>query len=344
VTRPQGTNCDIGAFEEEVVRNVNHAPVADAGAEQTVNEGSQVALSALLSYDPDGDPIVSYQWTQTAGPPVVVSGANTAQVGFTAPLLAGGLGGPTLLTFELTVSDGELSGSNQVQVTVEQVNHPPTADAGTDQTKNAGTPVTLDGTASSDPDGDALTYVWTQADGPLVSLSDAASQTPTFTAPPAAGTLVFQLVVTDGAVTSDPAEVQVTVLVPDDPPACGLARASRAMLWPPSHKLVPVEILGVTDPDNDQVVITITGVTQDEPVGGTGDGDTSPDAVIQGGTVLLRAERVDGGNGRVYEVFFAASDGRGGTCAGSVQVGVPPNPKPGTVAIDDGQLYDATQP
>lgn len=70
----------------------------------------------------------------------------------------------------------------------------------------------------------------------------------------------------------------------------------------PNHKLVPVGIVGVTDPDNDQVTLTVTGVTQNKPVNGLGDGDTSPDAVIQGSNVLLRAERAGNGNGRVYRV------------------------------------------
>jgi hypothetical protein len=79
-------------------------------------------------------------------------------------------------------------------------------------------------------------------------------------------------------------------------------------------------------------------------VHGLGEGGTSPDAVLQGSTVLLRAERAGNGNGRVYEVSFIASDEQGGNCEGSVRVGVPSNMMPGTVAIDDGQLYDATRP
>ncbi len=82
-------------------------------------------------------------------------------------------------------------------------------------------------------------------------------------------------------------------------------------------------------------------MTQDEPVDGTGDGDTSPDAIIDGDKVLVRAERSGSGNGRVYRITFKATDEAGASCQGSVPVVVPHSPnKP---AIDDGQKYDATK-
>ena len=93
------------------------------------------------------------------------------------------------------------------------------------------------------------------------------------------------------------------------------------------------------------MTLQITGVTQDEPVNGGGDGDTSPDAVIQAAdpadSVLIRAERSGQGNGRVYEVSFIADDGFE-SCTGSVSIGVPHNRK-GT-PVDDGQAFDSTQP
>ena len=113
--------------------------------------------------------------------------------------------------------------------------------------------------------------------------------------------------------------------VENDPPRCDLGRAVPNRLWPPNHKLVPVRIAGVTDPEGSPVTITITGVTQDEPVNGRGDGDTSPDALLQGASVLLRAERSGTGNGREYRVEFTAEDGEGGVCAGAVSVVVPHN-------------------
>jgi hypothetical protein len=129
----------------------------------------------------------------------------------------------------------------------------------------------------------------------------------------------------------------------NDPPRCNLAEASPDRLWPSSHKLVPVKIVGVADPDNNATTITVTGVTQDEPVNGLGHGDTNPDAVPQGdNTVLLRAERSGMGNGRVYRAVFTAVDPLGGSCTGSVVVCVPHAHK--ADCVDDGQAYISLLP
>jgi len=110
----------------------------------------------------------------------------------------------------------------------------------------------------------------------------------------------------------------------NQPPDCSRAFATPSQLVPPNHRLVTVSVGGVTDPDGDPVAITVTGVTQDEPVDGFGDGDTCPDAVIESdGAVKLRAERAGSGDGRGYVVAFVASDGRGGSCTGTVGVCVP---------------------
>lgn len=154
---------------------------------------------------------------------------------------------------------------------------------------------------------------------------------------------MFQLIVNDGLVNSASDTVSITVLDINDPPACALAQPSLDLLWPPNHKLVSVGIIGVADPNDDTITITATGVTQDEPENGLGDGDTNPDAVIQGSEVLLRAERAGTGNGRVYRVSFTADDGFGGRCTGSVKVCVP-HDRHSDVCVDDGQHYNSTQP
>jgi hypothetical protein len=83
------------------------------------------------------------------------------------------------------------------------------------------------------------------------------------------------------------------------------------------------------------VTITITGVTQDEPLNGLGDGDTAPDAAAVSGhpdQVQLRAERSGTGDGRVYRIAFTVSDGKS-SCTGTVFVGVP-HDQSGAPAVD----------
>src|SRR5262249_49649612 len=127
------------------------------------------------------------------------------------------------------------------------------------------------------------------------------------------------------------------------PPDCSGATASVSSLWPPNHKFVSVSVLNVTDPDGDPVVITVTGVTQDEPIAGAGDGNTCPDATGVGTPVAsVRSERSGQGDGRVYHVAFTADDGRGGACTGEVLVCVRHDNGHGGSCGDGGPLVDST--
>lgn len=327
------------------VGNVNHPPVARAGNDQNVAEGAPVALNGSASFDEDGQPI-TFSWVQVGGPAVALFDADTAIPSFTVPYY--GVGGVSY-TFELTVSDGEAGDADLVDVLVDNINHDPIANAGLPQTRSEGAPVSLTGAASSDPDGDLLTYAWVQIGGPTVTISGTNSATPAFTAPQVGSlgaTLVFRLTVNDGYGGINHDDVAVTIQDVNSPPRCDLARPDQPMLWPPNHKMVKIRILGVTDPENAQVTITVTGVTQDEPLNGLGDGDTSPDAVLQGSTVLIRAERSGQGNGRVYRINFIASDGVGGTCTGSVTVCVPHDQGHNgeCECVDDGQNVNSLGP
>lgn len=98
---------------------------------------------------------------------------------------------------------------------------------------------------------------------------------------------------------------------PNTPPNCAAAQPSVLELWPPNHKMVPVNILGCTDKENDAFTIRVLRIRQDEPVIGTGSGNTAPDGIIKGSSVELRAERSGQGDTRVYNITFVATDAKG---------------------------------
>jgi hypothetical protein len=191
----ESENSMEACLESSVISN--HLPVADAGPNQTVDEGQTVVLNGSNSTDPD-DGIASYHWVQIGGPGVNLSDPAAKQPTFTAPdAAAGGIA----LTFELTVADHD---GNQEKdacvVNVTSQNEPPRAIAGADQTVNEGVVVTLNGSLSLDIDGGISSYLWTQVGVPTVTLSNPASSMPTFIAPdvgPEGVSLTFHLTVTD---------------------------------------------------------------------------------------------------------------------------------------------------
>jgi uncharacterized repeat protein (TIGR01451 family) len=125
-------------------------------------------------------------------------------------------------------------------------------------------------------------------------------------------------------------------------PVCTSASGGPG-LWPPNHKMSAARsITGLTDPDGNPVSVTITGIFQDEPTNGLGDGDTGPaDASILGANSFsVRAERSGTQDGRVYYVQFTGSDGQGGSCSGTAAVGVPHDLAHATVG--GGPLYAST--
>ncbi|MFA6451056.1 MAG: PKD domain-containing protein, partial [bacterium] len=198
----------INSPSDTVVITINNLPVADAGPDQIIPMTSiLVTLDGSASSDADGDPI-TYSWTQTSGPAVTITGANTSNPTFTPTI-------NTTYTFQLIVNDGFAnSAADTVSI---RVNKRPDADAGANLTAQTGLPVTLDGSGSSDADGDPLTYSWTQIAGPAVAISNPTAVTTTFT-PSVPGIYTFQLIVNDGYVDSLPDTVDYDIFAAPNPP------------------------------------------------------------------------------------------------------------------------------
>jgi len=188
-----------------VVITVNNAPpVAEAGPDQTINEGDAATFDGSSSTDPD-DTNLTYQWDFGDGSPT----ANGVSVNHTYQ------NGPANRTVTLTVTDGDgVIGTDTLQVTVNNV--APTAEAGSDQTVNEGDPVTFNG-SGSDPGGDGLTFEWDfDYDGSNFTV-DATDQNPSTTFPdvPATRTIALRVTDSDGAVSAvDTAQVTINNVPP----------------------------------------------------------------------------------------------------------------------------------
>jgi len=239
--------CSSSSTVSVTIQNI--APSVDAGSNMTIDAGTTVTLHATGS-DPNED-TVTYQWTKVSGPSVTLGNLAQQDITFT-PATAG------LYTFSVTCSDGvNTSSSAQVSVTVNAVNHAPTASAGQDQTAYAGNTVTLDGSGSSDPDGDSLSYVWTQVSGPAsVTLSSASVAKPSFAAT-TVGNYQFKLVVSDGKVSSTASTVNITVVKQNNPPVADAGQDIHAYV---SDDVV-LNASSSSDPDADPITYSWSQVS-----------------------------------------------------------------------------------
>lgn len=206
----------------------NTAPVANAGIDQLVDVGAQVTLSGTLSSDADGDSL-TYSWSLTSRP--VASVAVLSNPAAISPVFTADRAG--VYVARLIVNDGMIA-SPPDTISITTRNRVPLANAGPDQAANVGATVTLSGVASSDPDGDDLTFAWTLTGRPMGSaaqLSGANEMVATFV-PDLAGPYVASLVVNDGTTNSpsDVASVTVTYTPPLDSDNDGLTDDQEAML------------------------------------------------------------------------------------------------------------------
>ena len=205
ITPPTYTPGETAFVKLSVTSSVNKTPVSNSGADQSVNEKDIVTLDGTASSDPDGD-LLTFLWTAPAG--ITLSSTTSAKPTFTSP----NVNIDTFYTFSLVVNDGTENSIDEVVITVKQVNKVPVAKAGTDQILNENSTCTLNGSGSSDPDGNLLTYLWTAPAG--IVLSSITSEKPTFNVPEIKQDTVlnFSLIVNDGITNSEPSTVKVFVI------------------------------------------------------------------------------------------------------------------------------------
>ena len=200
------TNSDLLSDQDTVLIKVIKSslkPIANAGANQTVNEGVLVELDGSASNVWESETIF-YSWTSAY---LSLNEATSVKPFFIAPEVKK----DTTVTVILTINDGkQTSTPDTVKVTIRNVNKKPIANAGVDLVVNEGDLITLDGSASSDPDGDAITHNWT-AEGYSIS---GANQVSAFTwafEVEEDKLVPFQLTISDGKLNSFPDTVWVKI-------------------------------------------------------------------------------------------------------------------------------------
>lgn len=187
---------------------LNLAPLADAGPNQSIHAGDLVSLDGTASTDDGGTENLSFAWTFSSVP--VGSLATLVDETTNAPTFIADLPGDYVVNLLVTDAEGL---SDDDEVIVSSNNAPPNADAGSDQSFYVNGLVTLDGSASNDPDLDPISYQWSLVTPPGGSavLDDATVVAPSFV-PDEIGTYEAQLIVNDGFTQSAPDQVVITVI------------------------------------------------------------------------------------------------------------------------------------
>ena len=322
---PGGDGSDVGAYEEQLacVANANPDAVDDAAS---VGEDSGANVINVLTNDTDAN-------ADTLTVTAVTQGAH-GSVAFTAASVsytpnANYFGADS---FTYTIDDGN-GGSDTatVSVTVTSVNDLPLAAADNysidqDTTLNVAAPGVL--VNDSDLEGPMQAVLNAGvAHGTLALNSDGS-----FSYQPNAGyagTDSFTYHVYDGTDSSN--VVTVTINIADTQPPSISASVAVNSLWPPNSQMVDVD-LSISAIDNTGTATTFFVVLSDEDDGASSDAS---------GSLLLRAERLGTGDGRVYLIAITSTDAFSNTSHQCLTVVVPKSQSARDIAGVDAQAAAA---
>jgi hypothetical protein len=297
----------------------------------TVNDTQKPAITAPpnASYQcagevPAADPTQATASDNCGTPTVMVSETNNGG--------AGSIASPLIITRTFTATDAATNTASASQTITVIDNTPPSISCPANITVNA-----IAGTCAA-----PVSFTATATDNcsvPTVGTDHVSgSSFPV-------GTTTVHATATDAAGNSS--TCSFTVTVKDIEPPVITLNGKTITLWPPDHKYATIHVTDLVasasdlcDPSVNINSVVIANVTSDEPENGTGDGNTIDDIVIGGDckSVQLRAERMGGGDGRVYTITFKVTDSSGNSTTAAVQVTVPKSQN-GSPAIDSGPHY-----
>ncbi len=284
-------NDDSASHNDLVNIKVNTVPVASAGSDFTVTVNRGVTLNGRGSSDADGDSLTNVWFfvSRPVGSAAAFNNSTSVEPSFTPDIVG-------VYEISLSVNDGNDSHSDTIIVTASAEivpNNTPIANAGTDQAMTPGSTITLNGTGSSDPDSDTLTYLWeiiTQPDGSNAFLNDSMLVEPRFIAD-TVGTYELRLTVNDGNASHS----DVVVITANTMPAANAGEDQTVTLT----DTVTLNGNGSTDPDGDTITYlwafvsrpggSMAALTNETTVNPTFTADTA-------GTYAIRLTVNDGNN------------------------------------------------
>jgi len=206
------TVCDPSAACEKASTQVTvDTPPSITTVTATPNPVGEGGLAALDVVATDAGDTLTYAWRQTAGAVGQLTAADQSRAQFAAP----GVAQASTATFEIKVCDRfQLCATSGVTLNILDANQSPTAEATATASVKPTETAQLDGTASSDPENDPLTYRWEQTSGPTVVLSAADQPEASFIAPvlDQDTSSAFRLTVCDRLQQCDSTDVTVTIL------------------------------------------------------------------------------------------------------------------------------------